>query len=296
MGSEQQVVIKKEVEVIARECFSGVANLSEVVFEEGSRLQRLEASAFFDTALTKVAIPASVEVVEETCFAFCSRLSEVVLKQGLKRLDVNIFCLCELRELAIPASVEVIGEGCLSGCPSLCKVTFEKGSELREIGKWAFSSTPLHNLELPSKCQILNGKSLRGLDSVTVSKKNPFLVVEDSFLKSYDRKRLIWYMGSERQVVIEKEVEAIGEYCFPVDKELDEVIFEEGSKMQRLGSHAFSDASLRKLVIPVSVQVIEEYCFTNFSCFCEVVCEGHVADIAENAFSGFLDPSYRRGL
>jgi hypothetical protein len=41
-------------------------------------------------------------------------------------------------------------------------------------------------------------------------------------------------MGSERQVVVKKEVEVIGEYCFYLNKKIGEVMFEKDSKVRRL--------------------------------------------------------------
>jgi hypothetical protein len=94
-------------------------------------------------------------------------------------------------------------------------------------------------------------------------------------------------MGSEEKVVVKKEVEAIGEFCFFECQSLHEVIFEKGSKVERLEKSAFSGCSLDKIVIPASVKVIGEKCFCHCSSLCEIVYEGKVTDIdiGEGAFS-----------
>jgi hypothetical protein len=117
-------------------------------------------------------------------------------------------------QVVVKKEVEIIGESCFHFCLFVREITFEEESELREIGKWAFSNTHVSNLEIPPKCEILDGSSLMDVKSVTVSKENPFFVIEDSFLKSSDRKRLIRYMGREKRIVVKNEVEGIGEHCF----------------------------------------------------------------------------------
>jgi hypothetical protein len=195
-----------------------------------------------------------------------------------------------VKQLVIPASVEVIGKECFCDCGALREVVFEKGSKLKEIGSQAFDSEDgrLGKLEIPPKCEILDGFSLRGIASVTISKENPFLVIEDSFLKTSDGKRLIRYMGSEQQVVVKKEVEVIGAYCFCMQYFLHTVIFEEGSSLRRLERECLGRTGLVRVTIPASVEAIGKYCFYGCSSLRAVVYEGQVADIAHNAFSGCI--------
>jgi hypothetical protein len=195
MGSEQQIVVKKEVEVIEELCFSRNKDLIEVIFEEGSRLRLIDECAFFRTGL---------------------------------------------KSIGIPASVEVIGDRCFCDSQNLCEVTFERESNLKEIKNRAFFATNLRNLEIPSKCQFLTGSSLNGMKSFSISKENPFLRVEGRFLKSTDRKRLIWYMGSEKKVVVKREVEVIGEKCFFACLNLHEVVYEGQVRGIEIGKDAFA--------------------------------------------------------
>jgi hypothetical protein len=168
-------------------------------------------------------------------------------------------------------------------------VVLEEGSELKQIEDWAFSGVEVAKFEIPSKCQILNGLSLSVVKSFTISKENPFLVIEDSFLKSSDRKRLIWYLGSEEQVVVKKEVEVISEGCFSWKRSLKSVVFEKGSDLRRLEREAFAITSLDRIVIPASVEVIGKLCFWDTLSDHDIIYEGHVADIADDAFGFFND-------
>jgi hypothetical protein len=109
-------------------------------------------------------------------------------------------------------------------------------------------------------------------------------VIEGSMIVSQDRKRLIRYFGCESQVLIKKEIEVIGEDCFHECKSLYEVIFETGSKLQRIERRAFFWSGLKKMTIPSSVEVIGEYCFESCGSLSEVTFEGSVRGLAKSAF------------
>jgi hypothetical protein len=288
MGSEEKVVVKKEVEVIGEGCVwtRYGEDLREVIFETESRLRRIEKGAFALTRLKAIIIPSSVEKIGTECFSKSGSLSEVTFepKSRLKEIQSSAFSSTGLKKMIIPPSVEVIGDSCFSACASLREISFEKDSELTEIGDRAFHGTKIERFEIPSKCQILNGLSLFDVNSVTVSKENPFFVIEEAFIKSSDKKRLIWYMGSESRIVVEKEVEVIGEGCFYQHCYVREVVFEKDSKVRRLERKAFYWTGLREVVIPASVEFIGEYCFVQDD-FLNVRFEGQVAVISQNAIA-----------
>jgi hypothetical protein len=78
-----------------------------------------------------------------------------------KECGLCAFYRTGLRRIVIPAIVEVIGKKSFFEYSSLCEVVFERESELKEIGEYAFSGCSIDSLEIPSKCEILNGVSLR---------------------------------------------------------------------------------------------------------------------------------------
>jgi hypothetical protein len=235
---------------------------------------------------SRIVIKKEVEVIGKSAFNYCIRVGEVVFEEGsrLRLIEDYAFYQTGLKRIVIPASVEVVGEFCFGSCFYLHEFAFERESNLKEIKGDALFKSALGEIEIPAKCQILAPSSLTGLKSVTVSKENPFLVVEDSFLKSSDRKRLIRYMGSERRIVIKREVEGIGEECFHWLENLCEVVFEEGSKLRRLERKAFMETGLTRISIPGSVEAIGEECFFGCESLREVVYEGRVPEIGENAF------------
>jgi hypothetical protein len=144
------------------------------------------------------------------------------------------------------------------------EIEFEAGSMLREIGEAAFhisSIWPLERLEIPSGCEIVSKSLWSDVESVTISKENPFLVTREDMLMSVDGKRLIQYFGSSETYVVRKECEMIGDRCFSKCKSVNEVVFEEGSRLQSIGARAFYDCGIKSIAIPSGVEVIGKQCF-----------------------------------
>jgi hypothetical protein len=146
-------------------------------------------SCFQGWSGTKIIIPKSVEFLGEKCFCRCLSLSEVVFESGsnLTRIDKEAFCsdgnvfnYSGLKSMRIPPKVECIGEYCFSYCKSLSEVIFEAPSSLKEIGRGAFLDSGVTSIEIPEKCNVLEG-ALAGLKSVSVSSQNPFFCCRRRF-------------------------------------------------------------------------------------------------------------------
>jgi hypothetical protein len=174
-----KVMIPADVCEIGEKCFHLCGSLCEVTFETGSKLQRIEKSAFSQTDLKKMTIPSSVEVIGESCFHSCVSLSEVTFEgkfshtvsdsqvtfetgSKLQRIEELAFWQTGLKKMTIPSSVEVIGENCFRLCESLREVTFE--GSVHGLAESAFNSCLLQvvriplgeklNVNLPRTCRI----------------------------------------------------------------------------------------------------------------------------------------------
>jgi hypothetical protein len=266
-GTEiERFEIPSKCEVLSAHSLEGVKSFSICkenpffVFEEEMLMcsDRKRLIRYFGSE-SRIVVKKEVEVIRKEAFYLLESLCEVLFEEGsrLRLIEDHGFYGSGLREIIIPASVEVIGEYGFYRCRSLRRIIFEEGSKLKEIMRGAFSDTSLDDLEIPPKCEILHGLSLYGVKSVTISKENPFLVIEDSFLKSSDRKRLIGCFGSKEQVVVKKEVEVIGEYCFDSCFFLREITFEEESELREIGKWAFSNTQVSNLEIPPKCRVMD---------------------------------------
>jgi hypothetical protein len=108
---------------------------------------------------------------------------------------------------------------------------------------------------------------------VSISRENPFFVIEESFIVSQDRKKLVRYLGSESRVLIKKEIEVIDKSCFGLCSFVCEVVFEAESRLRLIDEDAFSTTDLRSIIIPSGVEVIGECCFPGCESLSEVIFE-----------------------
>jgi hypothetical protein len=137
-----------------------------VIFESGSRLERIEASAFQWSGLKSIEIPGNVIVVDGSPFDRLS-LSSIYVCPNSVRLRIRE-CLLEdfdgrtihwyfgsCRSIVIPPSVFVLGKSSFYGCKSLESVTFESVSRLERIEAFAFERSGLKSIEIPSSGVVL---------------------------------------------------------------------------------------------------------------------------------------------
>jgi hypothetical protein len=103
-----KIQIPSSVEFIGAHCFG--ASLCEVTIDAGSKLERIEESAFAGTGVTKIQIPWSVEFIGENCFCGCESLCEVIFEPGslLKEIGDSAFARTGLKRIEIPARCEVV--------------------------------------------------------------------------------------------------------------------------------------------------------------------------------------------
>jgi hypothetical protein len=86
LGSDSRVLIKKEIEMIGKECICSCKSLYEITFEPGSKPQRIENSAFYASGLKKMTIPLSVKAIGIYCIAGCECLWQIPFERDAAEL------------------------------------------------------------------------------------------------------------------------------------------------------------------------------------------------------------------
>jgi hypothetical protein len=191
----------------------------------------------------------------------------------------------------VPASVEVLRENCFVDLIHLSSLRFEPGSNLREIEDSVFSNCQsLKSISLPASLAAISGLSLAGscIETVVVDELNPHYFVSGDFLVAFDGMTLIRYFGHSDNLMIGREIEALGEFCFSEFGSLVTVAFESDSRLTRFDRSAFSRCSaLASICIPVQVQHICRFCFSYCRSLTEVAFEqgSKLTRIDREAFS-----------
>jgi hypothetical protein len=149
-GCEAEVVVPSYVVVLRCASFSTRFSLESVSFDDGSRLQSIEAWAFMSCdSLRSIRLPASLEMIGAGAFCRCHSLVAVTFEapSKLREIGARAFMLCNsLTSISFPRSLMAIRAYAFRWCENLRSVTFEMGSPPHEIGAFAFDRCPCLDL------------------------------------------------------------------------------------------------------------------------------------------------------
>ncbi len=196
---------------------------------DGIPVKGIRGDVFNSTDLVSVTLPNSIDTLRGHAFEYCHSLREINLPKNLKYIGGHAFAHCgNLGHLDFPPTLRFIGGYAFDGCRRLTISSLP--SEMDSIGAYAFQ-------ECSDIEEIILPKNLTEIRAYTFS---------GSGLK---------------KIVIPASVQRIGEQAFSSCYYLEELLFEEGSQLQRIGSRAFFDTKLTEVVIPPSVKEIRGSAF-----------------------------------
>ena len=219
-------------------------DLKTVTFSTQSQVETIAESAFqSNDNLTSVVLPSSLTLLNTYAFQNCYNLSTINLNActNLATIGEFVFDDCHsLTSLSIPASVSTIGHGLTSGCSSLTTLLVDP------------SNTTYYS---EGNCIIrTSDKVLVAGCATSVIPSDVTAINECSF---YDCKSIT-------SVTIPAAVTTIGNQAFYNCTLLAEVVFEEGSTCEYIGSEAFYGCtSLQEITIPASVETISVNAFNS---------------------------------
>jgi hypothetical protein len=176
-GACRSIVIPRSIVVLGKRSFNECKSHESVTFESGSRLERIEESAFSFGGLKSIEIPASVSFIDGSAFAGLSLNSVWVSPENIRFRVRDCFLedfggstICRYfgsyPSIVIPSSVVVFGQWSFHGCKSLESVTFESGPRLERIEDFAFYETGLKSILVPSSVVVLGKRSFHGCKSL----------------------------------------------------------------------------------------------------------------------------------
>lgn len=179
------VNLPASVQIIDNYAFYLCTSLSEVTYEEGSKLASIGESAFAEdgalrdfhqlgtnkdgtlhlpesvnvigefafagTGFTKVIIPEGVSRIEKEAFSFCENLSEIEFSNNVTAIGNGAFKNTKLSSVKIPDKVTMIGESAFEGISTLRKVIFPKETRFT-IEDRAFAYAGFTEVTLPGNC------------------------------------------------------------------------------------------------------------------------------------------------
>lgn len=193
-----EVVIPSTIITIGDSAFADCV-LSEVTFQDTSRLTTIGIDAFWGSTLETIEIPASVTSIGSGAFSY-SELENIIFEEGIQITEIqqytfdgsklttitlpetvtNIregaFYACNFTEITIPKAVTNIGNYAFEANKNLRKVNFVEGNQLQYIRKGAFMECSLTEVTIPKSvttiglCAFGNNSDLETVTFQTISK------------------------------------------------------------------------------------------------------------------------------
>jgi hypothetical protein len=256
-GSDAEVTLAGDVEILGPWCFAYSGALTALHFEPGSKLTQIGASAIRGCpALRSISLPPSVELIGDSAFADTGINAEsdfLVLGTSLIRY------LAPGPEPIVASEIEQIAGGCFRGC-AISSVNFEAGSKLTRIGSKAlFGCVALRAICIPATVLSLDDRCFlkcRSLVSVTFAPA--------SKLGSIGAKAFAQCAALDT-ITIPRSVRSLGRSAFAAHHQFNDhrfsIVFEAGSQISRLAAKTFFRLDLRHICVPAAVEVICERCF-----------------------------------
>ena len=271
-GSETEVVIPEEIDGIP------VRVIGSLVIQEPQRY-----------TVNSVSIPDSVISIRDMAFAYCEALESVRLpaglavirdgvftETGLKRVELpahvlaierNAFRRCrELEEIVFPDGLELIGSNAFKGCEKLRKAVLPDGFELLETG--AFQETDLpEDFAFPAWMNEMGNPYrywYRAENEATEETKGgirfTYVVTEDGEAAVVD----VTVPENCKKLVFPEKLgghPVTGIYGTNLTRIGTATTIQLPKSLRIIGSYAFRNAQISKIVIPDGVKRIGAYAF-----------------------------------
>ena len=300
----ESITIPKNVTLIDDSAFSDCCDLSSIVFEEGSKLERIGGWAFdWNDKLETVTIPRSVKSIGESVFYGCDNIKEVTFEEGsvLEEIGEKAFIYCEsLESITIPKGVTDISKKLFHGCDNLRSVTFEDEKNIETIGDYAFYyCSNLEEFVIPGNVTSIGEcafyySGLKEADlpeSLTSIGEWAFGYCNNiSEITIPEKVTSIPYACFAKckgltNVTVPKSVKSIEEYAFYECEALTKISIAKDSELETIGDGAFMFcAVLEGFEFPDGIKTIGEAAFCECESFKSLVIPASVTKICADAF------------
>ncbi len=258
----KKIVIGKDITAIGNYAFAYCEYTEEVVFEEGSKLEKIGVLSFRTLRkVTEITLPETVNYLNAYAFGTCPALVNIYIPQGMSFMHVKAF-------IESPNVILDVAEGTYSQeYATANSIKYETrdfeyiavaSGSCGENATWAF----YENGEL-----VISGSG--AMDNYASHKEQPWASI----------RHLV------KKIVIGKDITTIGNYAFAYCEYNEEIVFEGGSKLEKIGVLAFrSNRKVKEVVLPETVAYINTYAFGTCDSLVKVYIPEEVGFIHAKAF------------
>ena len=257
----KQIVIGKDITAIGRFNFFWCNKLQSVTFEEGTKLERIGWGAFGYSSLPAITIPDSVTRIDGYAFYYCSKLTDVAISENSKLESLGEYAFkadTKMTSLYIPDGVTKIGTAIFKDVSGVTLSVAENSYAQAYAEKYGIAYTAR-----PVPAAIIASGSCGDNAAWELDNEGTLKITGSGPMADNSTNHSPWeaYKHQIRQVIIGKDITAIGRFNFFWCSRIESVSFEAGSQLERIGWGAFGYSSLKTIAIPDSVTRIDGYAF-----------------------------------
>ena len=275
-SSMKTVEIGSAVKTIGTNAFGDCNELEKIVVNKNNKYFVVTSGALLDKAKTKVikypaknkniiyVMPNTVVSIGEGAFAENSSLEKITLSDKLEKIGLDAFYGCEkLKSITIPEKVSVIRPGAFYWCYDLEEIKVDRKNET-----YSAVNGVLFNKDRTTLIKYPEGKTTK------------FYAIPVSVVTISDN---AFYSADFEKVIIDKNVETIGEDAFNSCKNLRSITIP--GNVKEIGDGAFMDNfNLKTVTIEPGIEYIGSYAFSNCKNLTDLEMGAGVDYIDESAF------------
>lgn len=266
-GREGSFTLPEGVSRIGDYAFAFCSGLD--VIKLGNQLKELGRGAFRESSSLRgiIEIPGAVQVISDSAFYLCENVREIRMAEGVCKIGIEAFGHCSsVEKITMPSTVTELGESCFSFLSRLSSFYNHMKEPLQ--GRQVFWQTKTYQATLYVPAESVE---LYKAQTSTWDAFNAYLPLEDigqippsSYKLDETGRTLIQWIGPETVIDFSK----------------DSVL----NRVRTIGTAAFLNKSVQKVILPEALETIGERAFLNCEELTDVVTNDRLRSIGNRAF------------
>ena len=278
--------IPETVVAIGSMAFASDSRLWDIRFEGNSQLLSVGEYAFSGTAIYEIELPAKLESIDGTAFDGCLNLLEINLKPANVHFtapDGVLYNYSQTEIVAYPAGrpgeYELLKSVRVIGVSAFCsaKISRLNIENVEVIGDGAFSGSRIRGIDMPDSVYYLGANAFYFCSHLSDLRLSGGLT----------QINVATFMGcsSLKPFTMPASIMTIGQSAFRIAG-MEEIYFEEGSKLVSIEYRAFCGSGIQRLSLPASLVSIGDLAFSESAISdLRFVKDGELISIGEKAFA-----------
>ena len=291
---EGKYEVPEGVQIIQGYALAGQNKMTEIVFP--NTVTKIGPHGLSGIGAASVTLPDGLTTVESGLMTSCKNLVDVYIPDSVTRIESEAFRSCyDLRNIRLSNNLEYIGQWAFA-YDYFSKISLPVS--LREIDKGAFSTSSLREVTYAGTLEQWNAIAIGEYNDEV---KNATLIIQSIQPATPIEGYLYYVVGNGEIIITDCDPEATGVIVIPetiqgypvttIDqrafaniKNIAEVTLP--SSVKTIKDWAFTESSIKRIVIPESVTSISKGAFYFCNQLEDAMLPDHITEIPQNAFGG----------